>query len=99
MRIILAAVTLALLASSASAQQKSIPKYGEVDKDKTAQEKAADKAAVDAYQRSLSNIPDKGPVDPWGVVRPTDSPKPTQTTAKPKKMKAETKTGATDAKQ
>ena len=94
MRVLLAILMLALLAGSAFAQQKSVPRYGEEDKDKTAQEKAADKAATDAYQRSLNNIPDKGPVDPWGAVR-TDGPKATETTAKPKK----TKTGSTDAKQ
>jgi len=95
MRVLLAILMLALLAGSAFAQQKSVPRYGEEDKDKTAQEKAADKAATDAYHRSLNNIPDKGPVDPWGAVRTTDGPKATETTAKPKK----TKTGSTAAKQ
>ena len=100
MRIILAAVMLALLAGSASAQQRHIPRYGEEDKDKTQQEKAADKAAADAYQKSLNNIPDKGPTDPWGAVRSTDAPKSTETTTKPKKVKTVTKTGGgTDAKQ
>ena len=93
MRIVLAVVMLALLAGSASAQQQRMQRYGEEDKEKTAQQKASDKAASDAYQRSLNNIPDKGPVDPWGSVR-TDASKPTETTAKPKK----TKTGGTDAK-
>jgi|SRR5262245_3861551 hypothetical protein len=101
MRVLLAVVMIALLAGSAFAQQKHIPRYGEEDKDKSATEKAADKAAADAYERSLNNIPDKGPADPWGVVRPTDSSKPTQTTDKPKKAKtatkAETKTGSTNA--
>jgi hypothetical protein len=103
MRIILAAVMLALLAGSASAQQRHVPKYGEEDKDRTQQEKDADKAAAAAYQRSLSNIPDKGPTDPWGAVRSTDAPKPADTTAKPKKIKTEvktvTKSGGTAAKQ
>lgn len=94
MRVLLAIVMVALLAGSAFAQQKHVPRYGEEEKDKSATEKAADKAAADAYQRSLSNIPDKGPTDPWGTVRATDAPKPTPTTAKPKK----TKTGSTDAK-
>jgi hypothetical protein len=100
MRVLLAVVMVALLAGSAFAQQqKHIPRYGEEDKDKSATEKAADKAAADAYQRSLNNIPDKGPTDPWGVVRPTDSAKTTEATAKPKKAKTATKTGSTDAKQ
>jgi hypothetical protein len=95
MRVLLAVVMVALLAGSAFAQDKHVPRYGEEEKEKSATEKAADKAAADAYQRSLNNIPDRGPTDPWGSVRTTDSPKPTQTTVKPKK----TKTGSTDAKQ
>jgi hypothetical protein len=94
MRVLLAVVMVALLAGSAFAQEKRVPRYGEEDKEKSATEKAADKAAADAYQKSLNNIPDRGPTDPWGTVRTTDAPKPTPTTAKPKK----TKTGATDTK-
>jgi len=96
MRIILAAAVLALLAGPAFAQNDDhVPRYGEEDKEKTPEQKRGEKAAQDAYQRSLSNIPNKGPTDPWGAVRSTDTPKPTATTAKPKK----TKTGSTDAKQ
>ena len=95
MRIILAFVMVALLAGPAIAQDNHVPRYGEEDKEKTAQQKAADKAASEAYQRSLGNIPDKGPSDPWGPVRTTDAPNATPTTANPKK----TKTGSADAKQ
>src|SRR6516162_9709687 len=94
MRIVLAA---ALLAGPTFAQNVDghVPRYGEEDKEKTAEQKRAEKAAQDAYQRSLSNIPDKGPTDPWGAVRSTDTPKSATNTAKPKK----TKTGSADAKQ
>ena len=96
MRIILAAAVLALLTGPAFAQNADhVPRYGEEEKEKTPEQKRGEKAAQDAYQRSLSNIPNKGPTDPWGAVRSTDTPKPTATTAKPKK----TKTGSTDAKQ
>ena len=96
MRIVLAAAVLALLAGPAFAQNDDhVPRYGEEDKEKTPEQKRGEKAAQDAYQRSLSNIPNKGPTDPWGAVRSTDTPKPTATTAKPKK----TKTGSADAKQ
>ena len=96
MRIILAAAVLALLAGPAFAQNDDhVPRYGEEEKEKTPEQKRAEKASQDAYQRSLSNIPDKGPSDPWGAVRSTDTPKPAATTAKPKK----TKTGSADAKQ
>ena len=92
MRIVLAAVLLALLTGPAFAQNDDhVPRYGEEDKEKTPEQKRGEKDAQDAYQRSLSNIPTKGPTDPWGAVRSTDTPKPT----KPKK----TKTGSADAKQ
>jgi hypothetical protein len=82
MRILLAAAMIALLAGPAYAQDaKSIPKYGEEDKDKTAQEKAAEKEAARAYQKSLGNIPDQGPTDPWGNVRSDGPPKPAAKTA------------------
>ena len=45
----------------------------------------ADKAAERAYKQSLGNIPDQGPVDPWGAVRSTDAPK--QSAAKATKTK------------
>jgi len=96
MRVVLAATIIAALATPALAQQKPhMQEYGQPDKDKTAAEKAADKAAADAYQRSLGAIPDKGPQDPWGTVR-SDTPKPAATTTKTAKTK--TKTGSADAK-
>jgi hypothetical protein len=85
MRVFVAAAIIVALAQPALAQ-KPIPKYGEVDKDKTPQEKAAEREADDAYKNSLKNIPDKGPTDPWGTVRAPDAPR---TAAKPK-----AKTGA-----
>jgi len=94
MRVFRAAVVIAFfgasLAGPAYAQQKPIPRYGETDKDKTEQEKAADKAADQAYKRSLGNIPDAGPTDPWGDVR-GNSDAPKASAAKAKK----TKTGST----
>ena len=98
MRVLLAATVIAALVTpavttTALAQQKHMQEYGEADKDKTASEKAVDKAASDAYQRSLGAIPDRGPQDPWGTVR-SDTPKPAAT----KTAKTKTKTGSTDAK-
>jgi hypothetical protein len=93
MRAALAAVIIASLATPALAQQPHMQEYGQPDKEKTASQKAADKAAADAYERSLSAIPDKGTQDPWGTVR-SDAPKPAAT----KTAKTKTKTGSTDAK-
>jgi hypothetical protein len=92
MRAFLALLIIAALTGPVFAQDNHIQRYGEEDKDKTEAEKDADKAAQRAYQRSLGNIPDRGPSDPWGAVRPTDAPK--STAAKAKK----TKTGSAEAK-
>jgi hypothetical protein len=88
MRVVAIAVIAAFLAGPALAQQKSIPKYGELDKDKTPEEKQAERDAEKAYQRSLGNIPAQKPVDPWGNVR-GDAPKETKAPAAKK-----TKTGS-----
>jgi len=86
MRVALAAVMIAALAGPAYAQsQAPVPKYGEPDKKKSPQEIEAEKEAAKAYERSLSNIPDKGPVDPWGNVRSDSAPKPVAKTSSAKK--------------
>ena len=94
MRIALAAVMIAIWAGAALAQDNHVPRYGEEDKAKSPGEIESEKAAGDAYRRSLGNIPDKGPTDPWGAVRSDGAPKATAATAKPKK----TRTGAADGK-
>ena len=100
MRVILAAAIVASLAVPAFAQQPShVPRYGETETDKTASQKAADKADAEAYKRSLSAIPDKGPGDPWGTVRSTDAPAATKTAkSRTKAGSAETKAGSAEAK-
>ena len=91
MRLALAAVIIFALTAPAFAQDTHVPRYGETDKEKTQTQKDADKAAADAYKRSLGNIPDKGPGDPWGTVR-NDTPKTTATKTTRKK------TGTAEAK-
>lgn len=96
MRAVLALILIASLAAPAFAQDNHVPRYGEEDKEKTNSQKAADKAAAEAYQRSLGNIPEKGATDPWGAARPTEAPKPVPT----KSAKAKAKpAGTADAKQ
>jgi hypothetical protein len=95
MRFLLAIAIVAALAAPAFAQQDHVPQYGEADKEKTAADKAADKAAAAAYKRSLGAIPDKGPSDPWGTVR-SDTPKTAATASKATKTKA--KGGSAEAK-
>ena len=61
MRVICAAAMIAILAGPVYAQEKRLPAYGEETKDKTAVENEVDKAGQSAYERSLGNIPEKGP--------------------------------------
>jgi hypothetical protein len=75
MKVFRAAAVIVLLAGPAYAQSQSVPKYGETDKEKSPQEIAAQREAEKAYKNSLSNIPDKGPSDPWGIVRSDNAPK------------------------
>ena len=76
MRFLLAIAFIGLLVGPSYAQDKPIPKYREEEKDKTPTEKAADVEAQRAYKRSLGNIPDQAPTDPWGNVRSDSAPKP-----------------------
>ena len=97
MRAVLALIMITCLTAPALAQvDNHVPRYGEADKEKTNSEKAAEKAAADAYKRSLSNIPEQGKTDPWGAARSTEAPKPAP--AKAAKAKAKPAgTGTADA--
>ena len=81
MRVFRAVSVLVLLVGPAHAQTQSVPKYGEAAKTKSHQEMQADKEAEKAYQRSLGNIPNRGPTDPWGDVRTESRTKPVAKTS------------------
>ena len=85
MRAFLALVIMAALVSPVFAQDDHVQRYGEQEKEKSDTQKAAEKADQRAYQKSLGNIPDQGPTDPWGAVRSNDAPK--SAAVKPKKTK------------
>ena len=85
MRVFHAAAVIAILAGPAYAQTQPVPRYGEAPKDKTPQQIEADQAAERAYKNSLSNIPDKGPSDPWGNMRSDSAPKAVAKTTVPAK--------------
>jgi hypothetical protein len=90
MRVVAIAVIAAFLAGPALAQEKRMLRYGEEEKEKSIEEKKAEKDAEQAYKRSLGNIPDSQKAqDPWGNVR-GDAPK--QDTKAPAAKK--TKTGS-----
>ena len=95
MRKIAVAVMLALIAAPALAQDH-VQQYGEQPKDKTPSEKADDDRAERAYQRSLNNVPDQKPVDPWGTARGDGASKKSAAPAKPAvKQSSKAKSGST----
>jgi hypothetical protein len=82
MRFIRAVAMIALLGAPAfaSAQgfgqnQGHVQQAGEKPAEKSRQEIEADKEAERAYKKSLGNIPDQAPSDPWGNVRSDNAPK------------------------
>ncbi|HYZ48755.1 MAG TPA: hypothetical protein VE567_07670 [Sphingomonas sp.] len=97
MRILFAAIMIAVLAGPTYAQDKPVPRYGDTDKEKSPQEKQAERDAEKAYQRSLGNIPTQaGSNDPWGAMRSDSPPKPAA--AAPTTKKAKTTSGTTPQK-
>jgi hypothetical protein len=94
-RVLGAAAIIALLAGPVYAQQAPVPRYGEADKDKTPGQLEQEQAAERAYKRSLGNVPEKGPVDPWGNARNVGEPKAAKADVKAAPPKPKTKTGET----
>jgi hypothetical protein len=96
MRVFRAAAIIALLAGPAYAQSSGehVQRYGETSKPKTPQQIDDEKQADKAYNNSLGNIPDKGPIDPWGSARSADAPKAATKAAKAAPAKPRTGTGS-----
>ena len=92
MRIFGIVAVMALLAGPAWGQA-AVPKYGEPDKEKSASDIAAEKAAERAYRRSLGNIPEQKSTDPWGAVR-SDNAAAKAAAKAPAKPKAAAKSDA-----
>jgi hypothetical protein len=91
MRVFAAAAVIAILAGPAYAQSQPVPRYGDIDNKKSPQEIEAERESERAYKKSLGNIPDQGPTDPWGSVRSDSAPKAAAKAAPAKR----TKTGNT----
>ena len=95
MKIVLTAAVIAMLAVPAYAQGlvKGAGPQPSSQAAKSPQEIEADRAAERAYKKSLGNIPDQPPADPWGSARSIDAPKTAAKTPASKKSPA--KTGST----
>jgi hypothetical protein len=99
MRVFRAAAMIALLAGPAATAyaqtQAPVPRYGD-QKGKTPEQIDEEKRADKAYQKSLGNIPEQAPADPWGNARGVAAPKAATKTSQVKpKIKPPTKTGST----
>ena len=99
MRVFRAAALIALLVGPAGAayaqSQTPVPRYGD-QKGKSQEELDEEKRADKAYHKSLGNIPEQAPADPWGNARAVDAAKPATKTSQVKpKIKPSTKTGST----
>ena len=94
MKILGAVAVIALLAGPVYAQDQHVPKYGEVDKDKTPEQIRSEKEAEKAYNRSLNNIPEQKSADPWGIVRSDNAPPKAAAKTAPAKPKARTDAAA-----
>jgi hypothetical protein len=75
-----AAMFVLLLAGPAFAQGVKPPPPQ--DPPASPSQKEQEKATDNAYKRSLGNIPDKPPADPWGGARAADEAKPAPPPAK-----------------
>jgi hypothetical protein len=87
MRLVLAAAIFALVLGG--------PAYGQrggaaapSDPPKSPTQIEQEKASENAYRKSLRNIPDQPPADPWGGARAIDAPKPVMKDAPAKRAKA-----------
>jgi hypothetical protein len=93
-RAFIAAAIIAALTGPALAQQAPIQRYGEKDKEKSFNEKQQEKEAERAYKRSLGNVPEKAPVDPWGNARSVEAPKADAKAAAKSAAKSDAKTAS-----
>jgi len=93
MRVACAVAVIAMLAAPVCALAQSKTPGPPPPPPKSQQELDAERAADRAYHKSLGNIPDQPPADPWGNARGVDAPKSAAKTPAAKKPVA--KTGST----
>jgi hypothetical protein len=80
------AIVTVLLAAPAYAQRGAPAAPQEPPKSPTQIEQ--EKASENAYKRSLGNIPDQPPADPWGGARAVEPAKPAANDVPAKRTKA-----------
>lgn len=84
MRVLRAAALLTVLLAGPAFAQKAAPPPPQ-DPPKPPGEVESEKSRDQAYKRSLRNIPDKPPADPWGGARAVDGSPSTASAPPPAK--------------
>jgi hypothetical protein len=90
---VLRAVALFALLLAGPALAQGIKPPAPTDPPKSPSQIESEKASDSAYKRSLGNIPDKPPADPWGGARATEEPK--SAVKEPPAKRTKTSTGST----
>jgi hypothetical protein len=89
MKVLRAAAILTLLLAGPTYAQRGAPAAPAPASEppKSPGQIEAEKSADQAYKKSLRNIPDQPPADPWGGARAVDGPG-SSSSAQPKRTKA-----------
>lgn len=87
MRVFGAAAVIALLLAGPAYAQRGAP-AAPTDPPKSQTQIEQEKATENAYKKSLRNIPDQPPADPWGGARAVEAPKPVAKDPPAKRTKA-----------
>lgn len=74
MRVLRAAAMMTLLLAGPAYAQRGAPAAPQ-DPPKSPTQIEQEKASENAYKKSLRNIPDQPPADPWGGARAVEAPK------------------------
>jgi hypothetical protein len=88
MRVLGATAAIALLLAAPAYAQRAPAAPQDPPKSPTQLEQ--ERATENAYKRSLGNIPNQPPADPWGGARAVEGPKPVAKDPPAKRTKAST---------
>jgi hypothetical protein len=91
MRVLRAAALMTLLLAGPAYAQRGAPAAPQ-EPPKSPTQIEQEKASENAYKKSLRNIPDQPPADPWGGARAVEAPKPAAKDPPAKRTKASSTT-------
>lgn len=91
MRVLRAAAMMTLLLAGPAYAQRGAPAAPQ-EPPKSQTQIEQEKASENAYKKSLRNIPDQPPADPWGGARAVEAPKAAAKDPPAKRTKASSTT-------